>query len=544
VSGQDWRLAARLLYSRIATLFPSEGKLHPGRFAHPHELSHLLSGSLDGEQLLLAQYLGNHILRVAKSATRRHLGNMLICGPTGSGKSQHITSQLLTFPGSCVVYDIKGELHRLTAGYRATLGPVYVLDPTGVGNQYDPFRGRVSESKLYAAANNLLFDPREGEGRSFIERATKMLMIVFLAGREANLQAGKKDGPLLPFVGIIADLGLNRAAKLIFDISPDLAPRFLDEDYNPDKDYTENKYLANSWESVTARIYPLLTEEVRRMLAGSDFTGRQLMLGEKPVTVYLRMPEEDLSALSPVTRLVLDSLIHELFATYKQAEQEGTQEKCRKVLFLIDEAGRTASLATLPDHLTTVRARGISLVVAIQSLSQLTALYPSREDDVLNNCLSHIYYQPFSYKMAKELAQWLGYTSGFAQSSSTHGETDTSQSLSEREVPLMSPDEMRLIGEDAVLGFQPGIRPFLARRMDWHRFSLLTDRTTLKSPPVPKLPALPDPLPAMTTPSTAEQEHPETAIEPVDFWRLDRQLLRGRKAASSPNGFRKQGKTL
>jgi type IV secretion system protein VirD4 len=541
MSTGDWWLATQLLTSRIATHFSAEQKLHPSRFAYPHELSPLLSGSLDGAHLLLAEYPGKHILRVATSPKRRYLGNMLICGPTGSGKSQHITSQLLTWPHSAVVYDIKGELHRLTAGYRATLGPVYVLDPTGVGHQYDPFRGRLSESKLYAAANNLLFDPREGEGRSFAEKGMKMLTVVFLAGCEANRQAGKKEAALLPFVGCMADLGLNRAAKVMHDISPDLARRFLDEDYNPHKDYTENKYLANSWESVTARLYPLLTGEVRRMLAGSAFTGRDLMRATKPVTVYLRMPEEDLFALSPVTRLVLDSLIQELFATYKQAEQEGTQERCRKVLFLIDEAGRTASLATLPDHLTTVRSRGISIVVAIQTLSQLTALYPSREDDVLNNCLSHIYYQPFSYKMARELAQWLGYTSGFAQSTSTHGDMETSESLSEREVPLLPPDEMRLIGEDAVLCFQPGIRPILAKRMDWYRFSLLTGRAAIAPPPVPLLPALSDPLPVMTAPPTAEQ-HPE--LELGGYWRLDRQLLRGRKAASVTNGFRKKQQSL
>ena len=163
------------------------------------------------------------------------------------------------------------------------------------------------------------------------------------------------------------------------------------------------------------------------MLGGSDFTGRDLMRADKPVTVYLRMPEEDLAALSPITRLVLDSLIQELFATYKQAEQEGSQDKCRKVLFLIDEAGRTASLASLPDHLTTVRSRGISIVVAIQNLSQLTALYPAREEDVLNNCLSHIYYQPFSYKTAAELAKWLGYKSDFATSYNMYGQEQTTE---------------------------------------------------------------------------------------------------------------------
>jgi type IV secretion system protein VirD4 len=542
MSGTSWWLHAQLLASRLATLFPSEMRLHPGRFAYPHELTPLLSSRLEGMHLLLAEYVGTHVLRVATSPKRQHLGNMLICGPTGSGKSQHITSQLLTWPHSAVVYDIKGELHRLTAGYRATLGRVYVLDPTGVGNQYDPFLGRVSESKLYAAANQLLYDPREGEGRSFVEKGMQMLTIVSLAGREVNRRAGKEDAALLPFIGYMADLGLNRAARLIDEISPELARRFLDEDYHPDKDYTENKYLVNSWQAVTARLYPLLTEEVRRMLAGSDFTGRDLMLSQKPMTVYLRVPEEDLSALSPVTRLVLDSLIHELFTTYKQAEKEGWTDKCRKVLFLIDEAGRTASLATLPDHLTTVRSRGISIMVAIQTLSQLTALYPSREDDVLNNCLSHIYYQPFSYKMAAELAQWLGYTSGFAHSTSTHADTETSQSVSEREVPLRSPDEMRLIGEDAVMCFQPGIRPFLGRRMDWHRFSLLTHRTTLAPPPVPMLPALSDPLSAPTISAETAPPHPET--EPADSWRIARELIHGRKAASFTNGFRRQGKSL
>ncbi len=116
-----WWLATQLLTSRIATFFPSENRLWRGRYAYPHELKPLLSPTLDGMHLLLAEYFGQHIVRVKTTPKRTKLGNMLICGPTGSGKSQHITSQLLTFPGSCVVYDIKGELHRLTAGYRAKL---------------------------------------------------------------------------------------------------------------------------------------------------------------------------------------------------------------------------------------------------------------------------------------------------------------------------------------------------------------------------------------------------------------------------------------
>jgi hypothetical protein len=46
------------------------------------------------------------------------------------------------------------------------------------------------------------------------------------------------------------------------------------------------------------------------------------------------------------------------------------------------------------------------------------------------------------------------------------------------------------------LVFQPGIRPFLARRVNWRRFPLLEDRAAITPPPVPVLPALSESLPA------------------------------------------------
>src|SRR5205823_3298945 len=71
-------------------------------------------------------------------------------------------------------------------------------------------------------------------------------------------------------------------------------------------DYTENRYLMNSWELVTARIFPLLTQRILRCLNGSDFTAVDIIAGKKPVTVYLCIPEEDLEAKSAVIRLVME----------------------------------------------------------------------------------------------------------------------------------------------------------------------------------------------------------------------------------------------
>jgi type IV secretory pathway TraG/TraD family ATPase VirD4 len=114
----------------------------------------------------------------------------------------------------------------------------------------------------------------------------------------------------------------------------------------------------------------LLTETVVRCFAGEDFTSQELMCNRSPVTVYLRWPERDLLALSPLVRLLWGSLIDELITTYDTLQGDN----CREVLLLIDEAGRTA-IPSLSDHATTVVGRGVSLRIAIQSLSQLDAVY-------------------------------------------------------------------------------------------------------------------------------------------------------------------------
>ena len=71
---------------------------------------------------------------VRQTETRRELGNLLIVAPTRGGKGLLAVSQLLSWQHSVIVNDIKGELFTQTAGYRSTLGKVFVIDPTGVGH--------------------------------------------------------------------------------------------------------------------------------------------------------------------------------------------------------------------------------------------------------------------------------------------------------------------------------------------------------------------------------------------------------------------------
>src|SRR3546814_7684376 len=63
----------------------------------------------------------------------RHDGpeHVLCFAPTRSGKGVGlVVPSLLTWPGSAIVHDIKGENWTLTAGFRARHGRVLLFDPT------------------------------------------------------------------------------------------------------------------------------------------------------------------------------------------------------------------------------------------------------------------------------------------------------------------------------------------------------------------------------------------------------------------------------
>ena len=456
----------RLLY-RLAiflswwnTIVAKSEALHKSRFALDHEVADMTTDSLPTDSLLLGINHFSRILHVKATPKRRELGNILIEAPTGGGKGLLAVSQLLTWGGSAVVFDIKGDLYKQTAGYRNTLGPVYRFDTRGYGNPYDPLQGKQSEDELYAIAKQLMYEPNEGDGKAFTQRGTKMLTIVFLAGREANRQAEQEDAALMPFVGYMADLGLNRAAKTIPDISPDLCRRFLDEEYDPEKDYTQNKFLANSWESVTARLYPLLTEKMLRCLNGSDFTTRDIIAGEKPVTVYICIPEADLHAKAPVIRLVMESLLAGMKQYFDDAPGETAVEKgCRKVLYLMDEAG-TVGLPSLPQDVSTVRSRGISIWAAFQDNAQIEAIYREHKAKAIrNNMDTKLLYRQADFETAKDGAESLGYRSAFARSQTMRDGQAASEGLSEQAVHVLTPRDINELDPTDVIALFSNRKP-------------------------------------------------------------------------------------
>jgi type IV secretion system protein VirD4 len=296
----------------------------------------------------------------------------------------------------------------------------------------------------------------------------------------------------------------------------------------------------NSWELVTARIFPLLTERILRCFNGSDFTAVDIIAGKKPVTVYLCIPEEDLKAKSAVIRLVMETLMKQMKRYADDAPGESAAEKgCREVLYLIDEAGNI-TLPSLPTDVATVRSRGISIWLAYQDNAQLASQYPTQHKAIKNNMDAKVFYRQNAFETARDIAESVGYRSGFARSQTLREGQAATEGLSEQAVYVFTPRDIIELDLDQVIVRFSNRKTMWLRRMDWQEHSTIKKRRAIPPPPVKPLPPPVAPLPAQEhLTERGEKESPDSP------WQLDRDLLHGKKAASSSNGIlKKQGKSF
>jgi type IV secretion system protein VirD4 len=468
---------------------PKTHQLYSDRFAHPHEVHPLVSQHWHNETgLLVGVSAFNQVLSVRPKKRRQELGNVLVDALTRGGKGLLAISQLLTWPHAAVVLDIKGELFEATAAYRKTLGPVFVIDPEAVGNQFDPLHGRVTERQLYAAAKYLLYEAGERDP-IFIERGMRMVTQLFLAAREENRQAGYEKYRLLPYVGQLMNLPINQVAAHLHALSPELATKFLSAVYNPEKDYDEKKFLTSSYDSAISRLYPILSDELLRCFDGADFTAADLITSPKPITVYLRLPEAELLALAPLVRLVFQTLIHDMQTTYdKRPGRTGKEKGCYPVLLLLDEAGRV-KIPQLYEYATTVVGRQISLWIAIQSIKQLEVYGEANAETLLDNMDTQIFYRQ-RRATAKYLEIELGRKSEYSHSHSTREGGHETQGMSEQGVPLMTANQIKQMEDYDIIVFHHNLPPFKARRMNWLEHPILRQRQAKKPPALSSLPPL------------------------------------------------------
>lgn len=401
---------------------------------------------------------------------QRELGHALFVYPSRKGKGLQLITQGLYWQGSMVFVDPKGEFAGTLAHYRRGLGQaVFVLDPSfpHLSNRYDPFADLGDSPEALRSAAKLILEPppNSREPPYFAQRATNGLVAALRAAKLAQR-------PGLPYLYEVKRRGLahfiRTLAKFDDDIVMDNLTDFLGR--HPSEMSAEqmakDERLVTIWSTLNTRTADLLQPGVREVASGCDFRARDLVVNEKPVTLFLTFRESEIEATKAFLRLTVLALVTDLI----RIGDTRAKDMKHKLLLGFDEAGRIP-VPRLPDLVSTTSSRGISALIYVQDLAQLDVAYGREQAATIrSNCDTQVYYRPTDNLTAKVVADRAGKTSvKWLNTSNTVSETNSSETTSwtwkDRE--LISVSEFMQLPEGLTLAFVGNLPPTVANRVDY-----------------------------------------------------------------------------
>lgn len=398
----------------------------------------------------------------------RYEGHVLTCAPTGAGKGVGaVIPNLLGYPGSALVLDIKGENFAVTARHRREMGQgVYVIDPFGVtgaiGNacnwldRLDPDSPDcVGESA--ALADCLVIPSANHEDSHFDETAKGLLqgLMLHVAGLEdpARRTLGEVRAILTGpgFVELLQQIAEDQGYA--FGLPARAAQTLLDTG-----DRERGSILSTARRSTAFLDDP----RVAACLSRSDFNLGDLKT--EAVTVYIVVPPAKLAANSRLMRGFIGSALAAL--------TKDTRTPAHKVGFFLDEFAQLGRMTMIEDALSLVRGYGVAFWIFVQDISQLKGVYKKWQTFTANT--AKVFFGTADVDTAKYISESLGKltisynTKGSSTGYSGHGfnaGSSGNEHMTGRD--LLTPDEVIRLGPSRPIAIIGGEPPYLLNRLNY-----------------------------------------------------------------------------
>lgn len=401
----------------------------------------------------------------------------LVTGGTRSGKGRgHVVPTLLSWGGSVLVHDPKGELWRGTAGWRSGFSHALYFNPRDPASarwnplaEIQPGPGELAPIQRLVA---ILSDPGGARDDEAIwdKAASEILEAVIL---HVLYSAADEDKSLLKVRDLLADLddAADVMLKTLHCAGPDEEPAVHPFIRTAVKGYAAMHDRFRTSVQGTARSYLkwLAGEDLERVLSASDFTMGDLMCAEAPVSLYVQVAPADAAALRPMIRLLFYAAAQSLTA-HETTDALGAEKKHR-LLMVMDEFPLLGRLAFFEKSLRLMSGFGIKAMFVAQSLNDIVETY-GQHNTILDNCAVYTAFSaldPLTQDKVSRLTGTVLETRISRSSASGFGPGRSSVSRSTTERPLLEPGEIRALPDDQQLVFVAGQRPLRTRKLQYDR---------------------------------------------------------------------------
>jgi type IV secretion system protein VirD4 len=414
----------------------------------------------------------------------------LVTGGTRSGKGRgHVVPSLLAWPGSVLVHDPKGELWRLTSGWRARFSHACYFAPRDLNSarwnplaEIRPGPGELAQVQRLVA---ILADPggvRDDEA-IWDKAASEILEAVIL---HVLYTAEDAEKTLLTVRALLADLD-RTAEQMIRTLhgqgangEPQTHPfiRVAATGYAAMHD----RYRTSVQGTARSYLKWLAGEDVERALSGHDFAVGDLMCAPAPLSVYVQVPPADTVALRPLVRLFFYAAAQSLIV------HEGTdtvgREKRHRLLMAMDEFPMLGRIEFFEKSLRLLSGYGVKVMLVAQSLNDIVETY-GPNNTILDNCFVYTAFSALDPLTQEKVSRLTGTVTEIRTSRSGPaglGAGRSSVSRGEVERPLLEPGEIRGLPDDEQLVFVAGRRPFRTRKLRYDRRAPFRARARIPPP--------------------------------------------------------------
>ena len=323
--------------------------------------------------------------------------NVLVVGTSGAGKTRSIvTPNLLQATGSYIVSDPKGNLYEKYGPYLKNQGyEVKKLDFTDPENSahYNFFKyirktqdiNKISHMIIYSKGQDgYKPDPFWDEASELLLQALIAYLYEGFRSSEQNLRSVQK---LIDACNIDEN---DSGRETILDKLMEAHEKEYEDSYAVSQykkfRVAAGKTLKSILISLNARIGQFDTPELRELTKYD--TIRISGIGMKPTAVFVVVSDTDRS---------LDGLANLFFTQAMNELCWQADKRCKgntlpvPVRFILDDFATNCKIAEFPRMIASIRSRGISTMLMIQSEAQLEEGYNKDARTIIGNCDTYVY---------------------------------------------------------------------------------------------------------------------------------------------------------
>lgn len=420
----------------------------------------------------------------------RHDGpeHVLCFAPTRSGKGVGlVVPSLLTWPGSAIVHDIKGENWQLTAGFRAKHGRVLLFDPTNTKSAaYNPLlEVRRGEWEVRDVQNiaDILVDPEGSlEKRNHWEKTSHALLV----GAILHVLYAEDDKTLAGVAAFLSDpkrpiestLAAMMKTAHLGEAGPHPVIASAARELLNKSDNERSGVLSTAMSFLGLYRDPVVAEVTRRC----DWRITDIVGEKRPTTLYLVVPPSDINRTKPLIRLILNQVGRRL--------TEDLQAKAgrHRLLLMLDEFPALGRLDFFESALAFMAGYGLKSFLIAQSLNQIEKAYGAN-NSILDNCHVRVSFATNDERTAKRVSDALGTATEMKAMKNYAGHRlspwlgHLMVSRSETARPLLTPGEVMQLPPADEIVMVAGTPPIRAKKARYYEDARFKERL-LPTPPL------------------------------------------------------------